>query len=224
MSLVITTLLTSSADPQRGQKWTPTVTMLDDLLTSLRRHDVPALVLHDELPDDVERPGVEFVRVEPGDNPYFHRWAVISAVLSSRCRIGQMRWSEEVWCVDGTDVEMLHSPFGAMVPDALHIGSEPTTLSEPWLRLNHPSVAALVHRHPDLVLYNAGVLGGAAAVVEAFARNVAWCHDPGDLTDMGAINLVAHGWSNSPVISGDTVHTRFRGYDTNHPSAWWRHK
>jgi hypothetical protein len=221
VNLVVTTLLTSHVDPQRGDRWPSDISLLDELLDSLAAHDVAAVVLHDR-PLHTDRDGVELVAVAAGGNPYFHRWKVIADLLVSpsyRNLIGD----DAVWCVDGTDVVMLRPPFSAMTPGALHIGSECSTLSDPWLAPNHPSVRELVAANPDGILYNAGVLGGDRAHVLRFAACLAAC-DPGqDMTDMGVINDLAHIWPEL-LVTGEPVHTRFKGYEHDHASAWWRHK
>ena len=210
---VLTTLLCATEDPQRGKRWPPVGTVLDQLLASLG--GVPAVVLHDRELDPPPTLPAHLERVAPGGNPYHYRWSLYDEWLADAGPVG---W---VWCVDGTDVEMLHAPWSSMVPGVLYCGSEPiTSVSAGWLADGHPSHGATREDRP---LLNAGILGGDVVTVRAFVSTLvaelAACGD--DLTDMAAFNRVAAGFE---VVTGERVHTSFRGYEHDHPTAWWRHK
>lgn len=210
---VITVLLTSYVDPQRGVKWPADVGLLAELLDSLARHDVPAVVLHDEL-DAPHRDGVTFVEVPAGGNPYFHRWRVIADYLATADH-------GRVWCVDGTDVEMLHNPFPEM-GDGVYCGSEPHQVGCQWMRSVHPGSLNWIRRHAGLPLVNAGILGGPAATVQRIAAAIFDLHHPDDGTDMAAFNRTVHEWP-EVVDTGPRVHSVFKAFDRS-AAAWWRHK
>lgn len=114
--VVITTLLTSQPDPQRGTKMTASPDMLSKWAASLRQCGRIALV--DELltaPADVELYLVPDVKM----NVYFRRWLHIWQHLREH---PEYRF---VWCTDGTDVEMLRAPWEEMEAGKVYVGSEP---------------------------------------------------------------------------------------------------
>ncbi|GFQ14939.1 hypothetical protein NIHE141904_12490 [Enterobacter hormaechei] len=104
--VVITTLLTSQPDPQRGTKMAASPDMLAKWASSLRNCGRIALV--DELltaPADVELCRVPDVKM----NVYFRRWLHIWQHLRDHPEY------RLVWCTDGTDVEMLRAPWETSV-------------------------------------------------------------------------------------------------------------
>lgn len=212
MNQVITTLLCATEDPMRHHRWEPDGRVLDDLLGSIRGGT--AVVLHDVWLDPWPDTPVCCAKIPEGTNPYHHRWAAIQRWLAVRPDTGF------VWCVDGTDVQMLHEPWEHMTPGVIYCGSEDATWSLPWMLDHHPSIRADAGDQP---LMNAGILGGDHATVVAFVdelvAELAACGD--DKTDMAAFNRVAARWD---VVTGVPVHTRLRGFEYDHPTAWWRHK
>ena len=209
MNAVVTTLLCSAPDPQRGERWQSDGTLLDTLAGSITGADLTVLA------DSIVYPLPhcrELRHVPAGANPYHHRWTVLADWLAT-CE------AEWVWCVDATDVEMLHEPWGHMEPGVIYCGSEPSTeVAEEWLAENHPSAGGVVGP-----LLNAGILGGDVVTVRAFVSELvaelAACGD--DLTDMAAFNRCAVGFE---LVTGEQVHTSFRAEERDHPTAWWRHK
>lgn len=209
---VVTTLLCATEDPQRRACWPPIGTVLDPLIASV--HGATTVVLHDTPLDPPPTHPAHLELVAAGGNPYHHRWAAIAGWLDD------VRPTGWVWCVDGSDVEMLHEPWTHMETGVLYAGSEPCTWSNPWLVGCHPSIRPDAGDQP---LLNAGLLGGDAATVAEFVAAVvgdlAGCGE--DRTDMAAFNRCA---SRFHVVTGERVHTEFRANDHDHPTAWWRHK
>ncbi len=222
-NIVLTCLFTAHGDPQRPDTPLPAdPAVLDPLLESLT--GCTAVVLHDQL-DAPQRDGVIFERVKTEcDNPYFARWPAYSDWLDRN------RWPRAVFCVDGTDVEMLHEPWHAMAPDVLYLGSEPATLSHPWFIHCHPTGRRLAATHPDTPLLNPGLVGGytdrVAVFLDGLVERIQAAVNAGDLTDMAAVNVEAHIAERygSRHATGEPVHTEFRANDRTHPTAWWRHK
>jgi hypothetical protein len=97
------------------------VALLETLRASLRTHCRHLVVFHDEL-EVVDDEHTTFARVTTEAQPYFQRW--ISALQWLRAHPA-VRW---VWCVDGTDVEMLHDPFPHMQPGRLVYGPQINTV------------------------------------------------------------------------------------------------
>lgn len=215
--MIVTTLFTSTPDPQRGVKWDLDPAVVGKLAGSLPRFGESLTVLHDE---PFERPP-EFAqhvswrlvdRQHP--NPYIDRWQAYAAFIAEMPDGGQ------VWCVDANDVVMLHRP----APVDLACGSEPSTLgTNTWLNANHALARGLAQAHPTWPLLNAGIIGGRAdhvhPVAEAVYRLAADART--ELTDMAAFNLAVYA---RPHLTGEPVHTRFKAYETDHPSAWFAHK
>ena len=212
MNAVVTTLLCSAPDPQRGVHWQPDGRLLDTLAGSITCADLT--VLHDT-PLRSPVPVANYRGVPGGANPYHHRWAVIADWLAT-CD------AEWVWCVDATDVEMLREPWGHMEPGVIYCGSEDATWSLPWMVDLHPSIRAVAADQP---LMNAGLLGGGLSTVRAFCAVMLseLALSPDDVTDMAAFNR-ALGLGCWPVVTGPQVHTRFRHEQRDHPTAWFRHK
>jgi len=221
VAVVITTLLNGAPDPQRdGERWPADVHLLDELRASVHRHGHQLVVLTDCLdePDDAL---TTFVRVASGANPYFHRWQVIADFIHGY--IGVLGDAPGfVWCVDGTDVEMLHDPFPHMVAGVRYCGSESSVINFWWMVDNHPSVRDWLNTYDHLPLLNAGLLGGTAAGVWFVAATLATLSKCGDMTDMGQFNRIVHN-AVTPVVTGPEVHTELRAFDRD-SSAWWRHK
>lgn len=197
--IVYSTLLTATPDPQRGTVWDPDPTLVADLAASVARHGHRLVVFSDS---DIDG----WVRVQRRHpNPYFDRWNIYRDHLAA---------TGQVWCVDATDVELLHDPPAV----ELACGSECDRIGWPWLLANHPTASTL--RRPRHLL-NAGIVGGEASRVRDVAAAVAALANDDDLTDMAAFNRALQGRSH---LTGPPVHTRFRVNDRTHPTAWWRHK
>lgn len=213
MNVVITTLLTSTPDPQRGTFLASDTSVLETLRVSLRSQHL--VVLHDCLNErDTDR--TTFVRVPPGQNPYFHRWQVIADYLNSRADLVL------VWCVDGTDVRMLHDPFEHMRSTDLYVGSEDSTVGVEWMRHHHPTWSPFIEANAGRRLLNAGLLGGTAWDVAHVASAIAKTWPVPDLTDMAAFNQVVY--EDFPHhVTGDVVHTPYKQY-VKYAKSWWAHK
>jgi hypothetical protein len=180
-------------------------------------------VLHDSLylEDDEQ---TTFVRVRKGGNPYFQRWRNIAQWLTYHSED-----IEQVWCVDATDVIMLHDPFPHMQPGKFYSGSDlrPTlggdTPDHQWLYTHHPSRRQFYVEHPDLPFLNPGIIGGS--VGDVLAVCVALGNEPDrEMTDMGAWQQIAHDMFNGQMVTGHPVHTEYRALDHGNPDAWWAHK
>ena len=216
--VVITWLLNSVADPQRGTTHLPADSgLLAELRTSVARHDRHLVVLHDCLPDR-DGGNTTFVRVGPGGNPYFYRWALTAAYLDAHPEI------DRVWCVDGTDTEMLNDPFPHMQRGRLYVGSEPGTINDasvgPWLHEHCRKVSPWLADNGTRIIVNPGTVGGDLATVTRLARALA---DNGDDWEMGLFQKVVYEDFPDHITGEGTVHTKFK-YDQRTSPAWWRHK
>jgi hypothetical protein len=227
--LVLTCLFTGVPDPQRGKPMAADAGQLQPLLKSLRGHNVA--VLHDGL-KVADATDVECLEVDAPLNPYFQRWFSYWQYLRDHPEI------RFVWCVDGTDVEMLNDPFPTMEPGRLYVGDEQATVANDWLASNHKAgvVQEFIGDNPGVQLVNAGLVGGDRTTVMAFLHDLIRAygdngiarhlkterHDLGS-TDMGAFNQVARTRWADKLVHGPQVNTVFKANDRNSWS-WWKHK
>ncbi|HEP0495155.1 TPA: glycosyltransferase family 2 protein [Enterobacter hormaechei subsp. hoffmannii] len=228
-NVVITTLLTSQPDPQRGTKLTASPDMIIKWAASLRNCGRIALV--DELqtaPADVELYRVPDVKM----NVYFRRWLHIWQHLRDH---PEYRF---VWCTDGTDVEMLRAPWEEMQPGKVYVGSEPKTYADTWAKQNHPEriYQEFIEAHRNDVMLNAGLLGGTRADVMAFAHGIIrlyyriesyrfWKKEQAGAAvgDMIAFGIVAKSFGDR-IVTGPRIHTIFKSDGVGKEYAFWRHK
>lgn len=227
--VVITTLLTSQPDPQRGSRIQPDPTALTTWAKSIRGAD--AIVLADQL---TSAPGgAQLVTVpDVAMNVYFRRWLHIWQHLRDH---SEYRF---VWCTDGTDVEMLREPWEEMQPGKVYVGSEPKTYADTWAKQNHPEriYQEFIEAYRNDVMINAGLLGGTRADVMAFAHGIIrlyyriesyrfWKKEKAGAAvgDMLAFGIVAQSFADR-LVTGPLVHTVFKTDGIGKEAAWWKHK
>lgn len=219
--VVLTHLLTSTPDPQRGVRWPADPTPLLPLVTTAQHHGSRVVILHDE--DLTENTPAETVRVDGWDEDvYWRRWRHTLEWLTHN-------EPDEVFITDGSDVTMLRSPWGSLEAGKVYIGSERTPLGNRWMIHTHPhhELQHFIRANPRATLYNAGIVGGKRADALAFVTDLVNTYDhlrnTGEVgSDMGTLNLVAHRWRDR-VVTGPRVHTEFKAYRDN-GTAWWAHK
>ncbi|MGC0845370.1 glycosyltransferase family 2 protein [Pantoea agglomerans] len=228
-NVVITTLLTSQPDPQRGTKMTASPDLLATWAASIKGGD--AVVLADEL--TTAPAGASLVAVpDVKMNVYFRRWLHIWQHLRDHPEY------HFVWCTDGTDVEMLREPWEEMEDGKIYVGSEPKTYADPWATQSHPEAIyrAFITEHRNDVMLNAGLLGGSRDDVMASAHGILrlyyhieslrfWGQESSvsAVGDMMAFGIVAHRYSDR-LVTGPSVHTVFKSDGVGKEFAWWKHK
>ncbi|MGJ7655079.1 glycosyltransferase family 2 protein [Escherichia coli] len=228
-NLVITTLLTSQPDPQRGGKMKPDPQALQAWADSIS--GALPIVLADELKESPT--GASLFEVPPVNmSPYFARWLHVYQYLRAHPKY------HLVWCTDGTDVEMLREPWSEMQPDKIYVGSEHKTYSDGWMKGNHHGKAYndFIDQHRDEPLLNAGLLGGSRADIMEFAHRIIRQHylieshrfwkmetAPATLVDMGAFGMAAKSFGDR-IVTGPKVHTIFKTDGVGKENAWWKHK
>lgn len=228
-NVVITTLLTSQPDPQRGVKMPVSPQVLDKWASSIKTSD--AVVLTDSISS--VRFGVSVVTVpDVKMNVYFRRWLHIWQYLRDHPEY------QYVWCTDGTDVEMLRAPWEEMESGQIYVGSEPKTYADAWAKQNHPEdiYQTFLADHQHDVMLNAGLLGGSRADVMAIAHGIVrlyyhieslrfWQKEKAAAAvgDMIAFGIVAHRYADR-LVTGPRVHTVFKTDGIGKEFAWWKHK
>ena len=235
-NVVITTLLTSNIDPQRGHKWPADASILSEWLESVERFDVEGIVLADEL-SKLPRgySNTKVVNVVPSKiNVYYQRWTHIYQYLRDN---EDIQW---VWCTDGSDVEILRDPFHNIAEGVLYTGYEPESIGTQWMRQNHPSKSLqhFIKTNSRETLLNAGVVGGDRETVMKLAREIIseyydtearrfWGVDPSrsksEVGDMAAFNMAAYNGHGGNLITGPMIVTDFKAYKDN-GLALFRHK
>lgn len=227
--VVITTLLTSQLDPQRGSRMQPEPTALAVWAKSIR--DADAVVLADQLTSAPD--GAQLVKVpEIAMNVYFRRWLHIWQHLRDH---PEYRF---VWCTDGTDVEMLCAPWEEMEAGKVYVGSEPKTYADAWAKQNHPEriYQEFIEGHRNDVMLNAGLLGGTRDDLMAFSHGIIrlyyriesyrfWKKEQAgsSVGDMLAFGIVSQSFADR-LVTGPQVHTVFKTDGLGKENAWWKHK
>ncbi|MGE2080883.1 glycosyltransferase family 2 protein [Enterobacter asburiae] len=228
-NLVITTLLTSQPDPQRGGKMNPDPRALQVWADSIS--GALPIVLADELKESPT--GADLVEVPLVDmSPYFARWLHIYQFLRSHPEY------HLVWCTDGTDVEMLREPWAEMETGKIYVGSEHKTYADEWMTANHHGkvYSDFLQQYRDEPLLNAGLLGGSREDVMEFAHRIIrqyylieshrfWKMEvaPATLVDMGAFGMAAKSFGDR-IVTGPRIHTVFKTDGVGRECAWFRHK
>lgn len=227
--VVMTTLLTSQLDPQRGSRMQPDPAALATWAKSIR--DADAVVLADQLTSAPD--GAQLVTVpDVAMNVYFRRWLHIWQHLRDH---PEYRF---VWCTDGTDVEMLRAPWDEMKLGKVYVGSEPKTYADTWAKQNHPEhiYQEFIEGHRNDVMLNAGLLGGSRDDVMAFAHGIIrlyyrlesyrfWKKEQAGAAvgDMIAFGIVAKSFGDR-IVTGPGIHTVFKSDGIGKEFAFWKHK
>ncbi|HHN4454702.1 TPA: glycosyltransferase family 2 protein [Klebsiella michiganensis] len=227
--VVITTLLTSQPDPQRGSRMQPDPAALATWAKSIRGAD--AVVLADQLTSAPD--GAQLVTVpDVAMNVYFRRWLHIWQHLREH---PEYRF---VWCTDGTDVEMLRAPWEEMLHGKVYVGSEPKIYADIWAKQNHPEriYQDFIDAHSNDVMLNAGLLGGSRADVMSFAHGIIrlyyriesyrfWKKEQAGaaMGDMIAFGIIAKSFGDR-IVTGPRIHTVFKSDGIGKEYAFWKHK
>ena len=233
-NVILTSLLTSQNDPQRGKPMPATAAVVKALHDSVPDSARFAL-LTTGIPDGASLAKAEIVEVRQHLNPYFERWVQYLHWLRDHPEVGF------VWCVDATDVTVTRDPFPEMEPGILYMGYEPTTLRDPWMLQHHPDTTLqdFMKANANATLLNMGVVGGDRATVMEFAQRVVkfffddhidfiygWetkrCFDSVS-GDMAVGNFVARKRFADRLSTGPHVVNVFKSGKPS-PTAWFAHK
>lgn len=155
------------------------------------------------------------------DSPYQRRWKLwLDWLVENREMCGQ------VWCTDGTDVEMLSVP--EIKPKTLYVGLDDNTYDCEWARrmgANYVPYRRKLETWPKQKLLNAGVVGGDVDTMIEFITDMVreFKNFKGVMpdTDMPQFNHIAEKYR--PVY-GYPVTTPFKEFSTDTKGYWWKHK
>lgn len=227
-NVVLTSLLTSNVDPQRGTRMASDYEALRTLHESIPTGELT--VFHDSdlagAPDDLST-----VRVAAsGMNPYFSRWVHAHTYLRDHPDV------EYAVICDGTDVEFLADPFPHLERGTIVVGDEHQVVGCQWMRDNHdhPRLHEFIDEHADEPLLNAGVVAGHRRDLLPFLREIIaqWQDMETDrfhgkageqVGDMGVFNYVAHTWERARIVHGPRWTSPFKT-ETRPEHSLIRHK
>jgi len=228
--IILTSYLTSVSDPQRNENFKADKKALQPLINSVKSE---SLVILNDCFDNQENENIEYKRIDASLNPYFQRWvSYYRYLLANRDKLNF------VFITDATDVEMLNAPFRRMQKGILYTGDEPNELGCEWMVKYHPhkSIQKFINENKDLVLLNAGLLGGDVETVIRFINRLLSLYfqsvsdnhfhkDKPDCgtTDMGAFNYIARTEFDDIIVHGTMVNTVFKDNKGNNVS-WFKHK
>lgn len=211
--VVLTAYHSGVVDAQRKTAWKADPKAVEPLLSSLASRGVESVLFANEIEADVQ--------VSTPQSPYFDRWLHFYRYLRDHPEI------RYAWCVDSTDVVMLHDPFPTMEPGVLYVGSEQAVIGIKWMIDNHPEYREWINDHATDLLLNCGLVGGDRETVMKLCHRMVrefYDHRGKGVTlalDMGAFNYVARGFK---CATGPLIHTVFRAKDHTNKHAWWAHK
>lgn len=229
-NLIITCYFTHLQDFQRSDTLPNDKSMLGDLISSLNGHRL--IVLNDCFDNEISD-NVEYIHCETGlERVYYQRWvSILDYLITNKDKI------DKVFCVDGTDVRMLHNPFDDMDNNMIYVGDEPEKVGCQWMYNHNPNknITDFINKFHDETLLNAGLLGGSVKMIISFISKLLslYCdmasekyfnhkEDSGD-SDMGLFNYVAFTFFTRCYQHGIKVNTPFKSYSTNNVS-WFKHK
>lgn len=230
--LVLTSYFTYKADPQRGIKWDADVKKVLPLVNSVVDHGGEVAVFHDCFEDkDIPYiPGVKWYKCAPDDDfvPNVWRYYLYLAYLQD------MKPNVPVFLTDSTDVICMSAPH--IVKKFLYVGDEwGQILDNVWMRTNQEplfknftSYRKVIDANATSKLYNCGIIGGEASVVEQFlscycAISNEHCKGLSGSTDMAVSNYVFYRFFRDNIISGSPVNTRFKYFEKDN-GIWFQHK
>lgn len=224
-STIIACFFTSGLDTQRNIQWKPDFEQLRALIDSTIKVGVNLVILHDCFPDTIEVPSsVKLVKVEAPLNPYYQRWVSQWEYLRTHPEIGK------VFLVDATDVEVLKDPFPHIDPSMIYVGSEAIQTWNNWMIVNYPQpwIRSVLRQYARYPLLNCGIVGGTRKQVMDLLRhmNTKLMDEKLDVggTEMGLFNYCVRTYFQGKIVTGNQVHTVFKGYEKNNNFAWFKHK
>ncbi|MBF0577717.1 glycosyltransferase family 2 protein [Dysgonomonas sp. GY617] len=232
-NIILTCFFTKLRDYQREseQPMQANKKLLYPLIDSMKGQKL--VVITDCFDNEIEGT-TQYINVETSlNNIYFQRWVnYYQYLLANKENINQ------VFIVDGTDVQMLNNPFDTMQDGVIYVGDEAERTGCKWLfeYHQHTLIQKFINKNANKVLLNAGLLGGSVDVVISFInkflafyfQSVSDSHfnenrpDCG-IYDMGLFNYIARTHFSDRLVHGTQVNTVFKDDKANNVS-WFKHK
>lgn len=222
-NLLITTYFTKIKDPQRNINFEESITSLMPLINSIK--NTKLVILTDSL-EEVTGNNYSIIKVNTSlENPYFQRWFSIYEYLE------KIDKPDYIFCIDGTDVEVLKNFDISVIEDKLVVGDERpyNYKTNPWIQVLHksPIIQNFCIKNINNKILNAGILGGKFETVMSFLlkfkENYELISPNLEYTDMGLFNYVIYSFFQDDLLTGEIVNTEFRKNEYNDIS-WFKHK
>lgn len=225
---VLSAYFNYSEDGQRGVIWDADIKQLWPLINSCQKNYCRLVIFHNGLIDPPNYEGVEFVKVSPGNySPNVYRWFCFLDYLKSN-PFGK------VFMTDSTDVEMLRNPFNDMQSGLIYSGYEEKETDNNWMKskqeplLTIPDYRQVIESVKEPLL-NCGLVGGSYGIVLSVLEKWTSIHNEftnGILksTDMSVYNYTLRKHFSNIINFGDHINTKFKQYETENKTAWFKHK
>lgn len=228
-NVILTCFFTNQIDPHRNEFMKNDIELLMPLINSMNGQKI--VILHDSLTKIPKIKNVEFIKVETSESPYWERWIQYYKYLINNPDI------DNLFTVDGTDVEMLKNPFYHILPNEVYVGYESEKLGCKYMYAHHPArfIQSFLRKNASLPLLNAGILGGNKDLIMEFIRKMLDVYNenkhnvlskidhPVGNGDMAVFNYVARSYFGNKINFGKHVNTVFKKYEYTDYS-WFKHK
>lgn len=221
--IVLTCLFTTTPDPQWGHTWDTDPKIVRSLMQSLMVHGVESVTFYDDPRLEPLQDGWNtWQPIHRGvADPYIERWMTYRRWLVQH---PEARW---VWCVDGSDVELLQEPFAEMRPGVLYCGYEDEICAKPWMLKNHPASQEWLEDNATRTLLNPGVVGGDRRTVMELCDRIiklySWATVEGELDRRGDMGYAQRAIYAMNYETGPRIVTAFKRDERNDHSLW-KHK
>jgi len=242
--MIITTFLTTKMDPQRGNFVDANFTKIRALYLTALWHRLNVTVLYDDLPRSVLQryacSRFQFARVQLNTLDKQYGLNDVRYFLFDWIVREHPEW-RMIFILDAFDVQVGMNPCSRLRDDVLYVGSEPSELK------SNPGVLLMFHdlggkynawyrrEVQEAQTLNGGIMGGHRVIVQEFlSQMLAVLSDPrlsvrrrigGTINvDMAALNYVVHTSFIERAITGEPVHSVYKGYQTERTDVWFIHK
>lgn len=234
MNCIFTTYFTKGNDPQRTTKWLKDdFNKIKDFYNSVLQHNLNCLIFHDGLSESfIHSYQTEKIRFEYSDSSNLNlidvRWLIYQEYLKNHQEI------ENLFCLDVSDIIVQNNPFLHIENNKIYCGDEEETNEKSnWMLhgyncLDNQEIKNNSHYYLSQKILNAGILGGNRIIISNVIEKIVDILKASNVkhatVDMSALNYVLYRYFPDKIVSGYPVNTIYNKYETNKPTAWFRHK
>lgn len=217
--------------------------LVKNWVDSLVITSVHGVIFHNNFTDATckkfENDYVSFVKVEYDEryNPNIYRYFVYNLFLKQNIHL-----LKNIFVTDVTDVVLVKNPFiddfFVGNPEIIFCGDEPKKLNNDWMHSHSTNLRNKIsdfsdyeNRFKEETLLNCGIIGGKAALIFNFIKNLCRIHELANQEnhtaytgDMGAFNYLARTKFNTQLKFGAPINTIFKMYEIDRTDCWFRHK
>jgi hypothetical protein len=243
-NIILSTIITGVDDLQRNIKWEDdNFDYIKDWYYSIIKNNLNAVVFHNTFSDETikkySNKNVSFIYVNYDGylNPNVYRYFLYKKYIENN-----LDKINNVVITDITDVVIIKNPFDSefFKSNTGHIfcGDEETTLNSDWmrkhnehLRNNIPGFNEYEKQNANKKLLNCGIIGGSVFIIKELLDRICEVHEKVTITnktnytcDMGVFNYIIRTKYNELVLHGTPINTKFKYFEVNNNSCWFRHK